>query len=184
MNTKYSRVFTTITAMLLSLAMMISLSACKKETTEQVPTDNDEEGWFSVEVLNEYNVAGLVQPSDTEVTSKPERNTLYLKGDESTFKTATLYIYESINIANDNVYLPVISVGEDGVAEVSGLQEITDYDGTELYPDGEETSVTFIYKSVKRILECAITLEKTGDTGEDQVCISFADRTDVYGDLA
>ncbi|MBQ4105700.1 MAG: hypothetical protein IJC86_04875 [Clostridia bacterium] len=183
MNTNTSRIFTILTALVLALSVMFSLSACKDEKVVQTPTDNDLEGWFSAELLNEYSAAGFSLPEGTEVIDKPERNTLYLTGDEDSFKNSVLYAYYAIAPVNDKVYLPELSVDENGVAEVSALKEISEIDESDLYPDGETTSVSLIYKTSHRVLECSITLEKTAETNEDQVCISFSDRTDAYGDL-
>ncbi len=147
------------------------------------PTDNDYEGWFSVEVLLQYSAAGFAQPENTEVVSKPERDTLYLKGGEDTFKNTVNLAYSSIAPVNRATYLPVITLDENGVAEVSGLKEISRIDTSKLYPQGEDTSVTFMYLSGHILYECSISLETSADGEDKLVCVSLKDRTELYGDL-
>ncbi len=196
MNSKFLRIAALLLAAALCLSALFSLSGCKKERTHTntpgssviydkygntvpAPTDNDLEGWFSAEVLNQYSVAGFTIPEGTEVTSKPEKNSLYLKGNNETLVTSTEYAFEAISIANDKVYLPVYTTGDDGIPTVSSLKEIKTFSVDNLYPTGEDTTVTFIYKSGHNAYQCTIELEYNATEGE-QVCITFLDKTEEY----
>ncbi len=147
------------------------------------PSDNDYEGWFSVEVLLKYSAAGFAQPEDTQVVSKPERDTLYLKGGEGTLKETVKLAYKAIAPVNRATYLPVLSLDENGVAKVSGLKEITSIDTSKIYPQGSDTSITFYYLSGHLLYECSVSLEVSPDGDEKLVCVSLKDRTENYGDL-
>lgn len=208
MNTKFSRMITMVVAAMMAVCVLLSLSACngtgsQNETASstapttsanviydkygnpvQMPTDNDIEGWFSVEVLNEYNAAGFILPKGTEVSHKTERTTLYLKGNEKALETTVLYAFEAIYPTSDGVYLPVLTKGDDGVAKVTSLKRISTFETDNLSPKGDDTSVTFIYTTSHRVLECAISLVVTPDSnGEPLVEVSFTNRTEQYGDL-
>ena len=142
----------------------------------QMPTDNDDYGWFSVEVVNQYSVPSFTQPEGTTVVSKPEPSTLYLKGNDKTFRDSVLYAFEAIKTNNTTVYLPELSIGEDSVASVTSLKPITHIDTDTLYPNGDVLELSIIYKSGHKAYECTITLQ----SNNEQVCISFADRTQQY----
>lgn len=189
-NTK--RIFSVITAILMVCSMMFLITGCNEKpnpdpSNEQtqfydkqgnpipIPSDNDEEGWFSVEVANQYAAPGLTQPENTTVVTKPVRNELYLKGDENAFKNTVIYAYTAISL-NDGVYLPVFGLGDDGVATVTSLEKINYIDPDTLYPKGDTTSVNLIYKSGHKAYECTISYDKE----TDQVFIGFEDRTDSY----
>lgn len=145
----------------------------------QMPSDNDEEGWFSVEVVNQYSAASFTQPEGTTVVSKPEPNALYLQGGSNTFRDTVAYAFAAINASNSDVFLPVLGIGEDSVATVTALDRITHVDIDSLYPKGDVTSVKLIYKSGHKAYECSISLENNNQ----QVYIAFADRTELYGHL-
>ena len=145
----------------------------------QMPSDKDVEGWFSVEVVNQYSAASFTQPEGTTVVSKPEPDALYLQGGSNTFRDTVSYAFAAINASNSAVYLPVLGIGEDSVATVTELDRITHVDIDSLYPKGEVTSVNLIYKSGHKAYECTISLENNNQ----QVYIAFADRTELYGHL-
>ncbi len=193
---KTSRILATITALLIVCTMLFTMTGCNNQTNSnskndptqiydkngnpvQMPTDNDEEGWFSVEVVNQYSVASFTQPEGTTVVSKPEPNSLYLTGNQNTFRDTVTYAFEAINSSNSAVYLPVLGIGEDSVAEVTELDRITHIDTDTLYPKGDVLTVNLIYKSGHKIYECTISLENNNE----QVYISFADRTELYASL-
>lgn len=146
------------------------------------PTDNDEEGWFSAELLAEYSAMSFTQPDGTTVVDKPQRNLLYLEGDKNALVSCASYAFKSIYSVNDGVYLPVYSIGDDGVAKISSLNKIDMFSTKTLYPYTDETSVLFIYMSSRRILECKITLESTNDN-VFRVSINFSDKTAEYSYL-
>ncbi|MBQ9743347.1 MAG: hypothetical protein IJV88_06745 [Ruminococcus sp.] len=183
MKNKVLRALAMLMVMLLAASAMLTFAGCKKKVNnDYIPTDNDTEGWFSTEVLAEYNAAGFSLPKGAEVQDKPERNTLYLTGDDEVFQNSARYAYSAIQAGNDKIYQPVYEINDQEVAEVTAIKEISGLNTTNLYPDGEETTVTLIYESGNKILECAVTVEsESGDS--DRVCISFNDRTEQYKDL-
>lgn len=196
MNSKFLRLAALLLATALCISALFSLSGCKKEkpftnapgssviydkygNTVPAPTDNDLEGWFSAEVLNQYSAAGFTIPEGAEVTSKPEKNSLYLKGNSETLEISAKYAFEAIRIANDKIFIPTYTTGDDGLPTVSSLKEIRTFSADNLYPTGEDTSVTFIYKSSHNAYQCTIELEYNANEGE-QVCITFLDKTEEY----
>lgn len=142
------------------------------------PSDNDEEGWFSVEVANQFAVPSFTQPDNTKVVTKPQRNELYLKGDKNAFKNTVLYAFQAVRI-NDAVYLPELGKGEDGIAKVTALNKITYIDSNTLFPTGDITSINLIYKAGHKAYECAVSY----DINTEQVYIALNDRTELYYDL-
>ena len=183
-------------ALILLMVLLTSLSfaACKKKDTATPgektskpsyikdpavkPTDNDEEGWFSIEVLSQYSASAFTIPKDAVVTEKPERDFLYLQGGENLLKETALMAYKAIS-GNDKVALPVYTLGDDGVAKVTSFKHITSYNGNELLPDGNEDEVTFVYKSGHKYYECEIG-NHTDNAGNKLVYIDFTDKTDEY----
>lgn len=193
---KSSRIFAIIASLLVVCTMLFTMTGCNNRTNNnpnnnsnqlydkhgnsvQMPTDNDEEGWFSVEVVNKYSVAALTQPEGTTVVSKPEPEALYLSGDKNTFKNTVSYVFEAICSSNSNVYTPVLGIGEDSVATVTELDPITHIDTDSLYPKGDVQKINLIYKSGHKLYECTISLENNNE----QVYIAFADRTELYASL-
>ena len=176
---KSTRILFILVSILLVCTTVFTLTGCKnnQNTTNQItaPTDNDEEGWFSMEVINKYGVATMVQPKGTQVVSKPEPDKLYLTGGEDAFKLTVAYVYEAIKESNTQIYLPEFGIGEDSVATVTGLTPITHIDYDKLYPTGEDMVINIIYKSARKAYEATISYESNG-----QVYVAFADRTDLY----
>ncbi len=183
MKNKVLRILSMLMILLLAGSAMITFTGCKhKVNNDYVPTDNDVEGWFSTEVLGEYNAAGFSLPKGAEVQDKPERNTLYLTGDDTIFQNSVRYAYAAIQAGTEKIYQPVYEINEQEVAEVTSIKEIAGLNTDNLYPDGEETTSILIYESGNKILECAVTVES--DSGDNnRVCISFNDRTEQYKDL-
>lgn len=196
MNSKFLRIAALLLAAALCISALFSLSGCKKENpytntpgspviydkygnTVPAPTDNDLEGWFSAEVLNQYSAAGFTIPEGAEVTSKPEKNSLYLKGNSDTLAKSAAYAFEAISRVNDKVFLPVYTTDAEGLPTVSSLKEIRIFSADSLYPNGEDTTITFIYKSSHKAYQCSIELEYNANEGE-QVCITFLDKTEEY----
>lgn len=140
------------------------------------PNEDDIEGWFSLEVINQYSMAPFVQPPDTKVVSKPDRDCLYLKGDKNTFTLCTQYAFDTMLRNNKAVYLPEKNENSDSFLS---YKKITYYDFSTLYPTGDTTDVTFIYTMGHSAYECSISYDK----GTEQVCIRFADRTELYRDI-
>ncbi len=149
----------------------------------QMPDDNDADGWFSVEVINQYSMAPFVQPPDTKVVSKPQRDCLYLKGGEDVLQVCAKYAFRNIVNNNTAVYLPVMSTDDNGTTKAIDFNRIYAYDFSALYPTGDETSVTFVYTIGHKIYECALSLDSSADASETQICIAFADRTELYNSL-
>lgn len=176
---KSTRILFILVSILLVCTTIFTLTGCKnnQNTTNQItaPTDNDEEGWFSMEVINKYGVATIIQPKGTQVVSKPEPDKLYLTGGEDAFKLTVAYVYEAIKESNTQIYLPEFGIGEDSVATVTGLTPITHIDYDKLYPTGEDMVINIIYKSAHKAYEATISYESNG-----QVYVAFADRTDLY----
>lgn len=210
---KTTRICALLTAVVLMLSMLLSMTGCNNtsgsnnsennstnvnDSTDsahvtypeqiydkygnavEMPSDNDAEGWFSVEVVNQYSVPSFTQPEGTTVVSKPERNALYLTGGENIFRLTVSYAFEAIRSNNSSVYTPVLGLGDDGVAAVTGLDKISHIDTDTLYPKGDDVAINLIYKSGHKIYECIISLENNNE----QVYIAFADRTELYGSLA
>lgn len=146
------------------------------------PKDNDEEGWFSAELLAEFSAMSFTQPDNTVVVDKPQRNYLYIEGDKNTLANCANYAFSAVYSVNDGVYLPVYSIGDNGVAEISSLNKIDIFSTKTLYPYTDETGVSFIYMSARRILECKITQESVTDNVY-RVSICFSDKTDEYSHL-
>ena len=183
-------------ALILLMVLLTSLSfaACKKKDTvtpgEKAakpsyikdpavkPTDNDEEGWFSIEVLSQYSASAFTIPEGAVVTEKPERDFLYLKGGDNLLKETAIMAYNAI-AGNDKVAFPVYTIDDNGIATVTSFAFITSYNGRELLPDGTEDDVTFVYKSGHKYYECEIG-NHTDNAGNTLVYIDFTDKTDEY----
>ncbi len=181
--------------LLIVLLTAASFTACNKKATSTSdgrtkkpanlkevlvePTDNDEEGWFSIEVLSQYSASSLTIPDGAEVTDKPERDLLYLKGGDTLLRDTATMVFNTINAVNDKVALPVYTLGEDGIAKVTSFEPIYSYTGEELLPDGEEDDVTFVYKSGHKYYECKVG-NHTDTQGNKLVYIDFTDRTEEY----
>ena len=177
---KSTRILFILVSILLVCTTAFTFAGCnhKQNTTPTEvikPTDNDNEGWFTIEVVSKYNVAAMIQPEGTQVISKPEPDKLYLSGDEDAFKLTVAYVYEAIKESNTQIYLPVLGIGEDSVAAVTGLTPITHIDYDKLYPTGEDMVVNIIYKSARKVYEATISYENNG-----QIYVAFVDRTDLY----
>lgn len=175
MNTTIKRIICSLLAILVAVPFVLSITACNKKNNipDYVePTDNDEFGWYSAEVLNEFNAAGFVIPEGAEVTTKPERTILYLKGGENLFTDTCLYAFSAIAPVNDVVYTPEC----DETGEVKALKEITEINTSELHPAGDSTSLVLVYEISGTINECAISYDETTQL----VCISFAHKTSLY----
>ncbi|MGN0452993.1 MAG: hypothetical protein ACI4GZ_04235 [Ruminococcus sp.] len=144
------------------------------------PSDNDEEGWFSVEVLAEYGAMSFTLPKGTTVVTKPQREALYLSGDKKALQTTADYAFASIYASIRKVYIPVFTIGDDGVAAISSLKKIDTFESSTLYPDTDVTSVSFIYKMSKSVvLECSVSLETSAE-GEELVYVAFSDKSEEY----
>lgn len=176
---KSTRILFILVSILLVCTTVFALTGCNKQPKKNITivehTDNDEEGWFSMEVINKYNVATITQPAGTEVVSKPEPDKLYLTGDEEAFKTTVAYVYEAIKQSNTKIFQPEFGIGEDSVATVTGLTPITNIDYDKLYPTGEDMLVNIIYKSSHKAYEATISYENNG-----QIYVAFSDKTDLY----
>ena len=189
------RILSILIAVALSFSMLFTLTACKdnknnngsvsanknsnsaqQNGTSHSPYEDDLSGWFSLEVINQYSMSPFVQPPNTTVVSKPERDCLYLKGDENTFADCTKYAFETIARNNKAVYLPEKS---DDTEDILDYKEITSYDFSTLYPNGDTTYVTFIYTLGHKAYECSLSY----DTDTEQTCISFTDRAELYRDI-
>lgn len=192
MNNKVKRIAAALFALVIALSAVLTLGGCSDDggftggtKVDYVePTDNDYEGWFSVEVLFEYSAAGFAQPRNTEVVSKPERNTLYLKGDENTLIDTAKMAFSSIMPVNSATYVPVYTINDSGVAEVADLRKVDIVDYDELYPLGDDTSFVIYYLAGHTLYECSVTLEISPESEDGLVCVSFKDRTELYGHLA
>lgn len=186
------RILSLLVAVVLSFTMIFTLTACKDSKKSNKPNSNsnhssqniishspaedDLSGWFSLEVINQYSMAPFVQPPGTTVVSKPERDCLYLTGNQNTFTECTKYAFETIARNNKAVYLPVKSNDAESILDYN---EITSYDFSTLYPKGDNTNVTFIYTLGHKAYECSLSY----DTDTEQVCISFTDRTNLYREI-
>ncbi|MDO5124455.1 MAG: hypothetical protein Q4D44_07320 [Eubacteriales bacterium] len=199
MKTKLCRTTTVICALLLLTATLFSLGGCKdyrKDSnskdpnfvydkygnTYPAPTDNDEEGWFSVETLAKYGVIGLAQPKGSEVTNKPQPDALYLTGDDNLLKNTAIYAYTTISGSGATVYVPETELDENQMPAVTKLTPIDALDTSKLAPDGTETSVSLVYTCAKKLFRCDITLE-TNANNIEQVYIAFSDKTEDYKNL-
>lgn len=183
--------------LLIILLMGASFIACsKKDSTtpgEKVqkpdnikvapvePTDNDEEGWFSIEVLSQYSASAFTIPEGAIVVDKPEKDLLYLSGGDTLLKDTAIMAYNAISI-NDKVAFPVLSIGEDGLAKVTSFDLISSYDAHELLPEGHEDEVTFVYKSGHKYYECEIGTS-TDAQGNELVYIDFTNKTEEYKNI-
>ena len=178
---KSTRILFILICVVLVCTMTFSLTGCNNDTKKNnntqivTPSDNDEEGWFTIEVVSKYNVSSLIQPDGTEVVSKPEPDKLYLTGGEEAFKTTVSYVFEAIKSSNSKIYLPELGIGEDSVATVTGLTPITHIDYNNLYPTGDDMVMNIIYKSGHKVYEATISYESNG-----QIYVALADRTDLY----
>lgn len=197
-----TRILSTLVALLIICTSALGLGACSKKedprannnnpdspyiydkygNTTPKPTDNDITGWFSVEVLVKYGLHTLTLPSGTEVYSKTDPDTLFLKGGKDALATTATYVHTSILSASGTLYSPVITTLEDGTAKVTSLEKNFLLDTDTLYPKGEDTSVIFVYKINRTIYQCNVSLEKNAE-GIELVCISFSDKTSEYKDL-
>ncbi len=201
MKNSATRIILGTIAVLTLCAIVLSLGGCSKKedprknntpespyiydrygNTTPKPTDNDETGWFSVEVLNKYAVAALSLPEGTEVYKKTAPETLYLEGDEKAFTTTAMYVHSAIEFSNGTLYSPVISQLDDGTAAVTGLEKNALLDTKTLYPEGDITSVTFVYLVNRTIYQANISLEKDAE-GVELVYLSFSDKTEEYKDF-
>ncbi len=198
---KFTKFLPKLMTVLLVSTLILSFTGCKKYedkrelntpsspyvydkygNTYPVPTDNDETGWFSVEILNQYAVTGLTLPPGTEVVNKPEPNTLYLQGNKDTLANVADYVYSELTISASEIYEPVITLSEDQTANVTSLNPNFDYDKLALYPDSDDTSITFVYTVNRNIYQCSISLESPAES-QELVCVSFSDKTTEYEDL-
>lgn len=199
MKNKFYRTTTVLCALLLLAATLFSLAGCKdyrKDSSNKdpnfvydkygntypIPTDNDEEGWFSVETLAKYGVISLVQPEGSEVTDKPQPDALYLTGDDNLLKNTAMYVYTAISGSGATVYVPETELDENQLPVVTKLTPIDALETATLYPEGKETSVSLVYTSAKKIFRCNITLE-TNANNVEQVFIAFSDKTEEYRDI-
>ncbi len=159
-----------------------SQNADSQNSNVQAPVNkDDEEGWFSLEVINQYSIAPFVQPPNTVVVSKPQRDCLYLKGDKDVLHVCADYAFQNIFYDNTAVYIPVVTSEDNSSANAMEFKRIYSYDSSALYPTGDETSVTFVYTLGRKVYECSLSLESPADAKETQICIAFADRTELYG---
>ncbi len=202
MKNKVARILAVILSLLTVCTLSLSLGACSKKEDPRVnnnnpdspyiydrygnttpkPTDNDETGWFSVETLNKYAVSTLTLPKGTEVYDKTAPETLYLKGGDDALYVTADYIHNAITSGGGKLYSPVITTAEDGTASVTALHKNYLLEKKDLYPQGENTSVTFVYLVNHTIYQCNISLEKNAE-GIELIYVSFSDKTEEYKDL-